>query len=54
MGSVYGKRGRGRAKTRYSDNIKERAGGRSIVEIYRLAQDRDKWRATAGNCVPYV
>ena len=42
MGSVYGKRGRGRAKTRYSDNIKERAGGRSIVEIYRLALDRDK------------
>ena len=54
MGIVYGNRGRGRQKTRYSDNIKERAGGRSIVEIYRLAQDRDKWRATAVNCVPSV
>ena len=54
MGSVYGHRGRGRPKTRYSDNIKDRAGNRSIVAIYRLAQDRNKWRATAVNCVPSV
>ena len=38
MGSVYGHRGRGRPKTRYSDKIKGRAGIRSIVAIYRLAQ----------------
>ena len=38
----------------YSDNIKDRARIRSIVAIYRLAQDRDKWRATAFNCVPSV
>ena len=54
MGSVYGNRGRGRLKTRYSDNVKERAGINRIVAIYRLAQDRDKWRATAVNCVPSV
>ena len=39
MGSVYGNRGRGRSKTRYSDKIKGRAGIRSIVAIYRLAHD---------------
>ena len=51
MGSVYGNRSRGRPKTTYSDNVKERAGTNSIVAIYRLAQDRDKWRATAVNYV---
>ena len=32
----------------------DQKGIRSIVAIYRLAQDRDKWRATAVNCVPSV
>ena len=55
MGSVRGNRGRGRPKTRYSDNIKDRAGLKyCIVAFYRLAQDRDKWRATEVNCVPSV
>ena len=54
MGSVYGNRNRGRLKTRYSDNGKERAGNNSIVAMYRLAQDRDKWTATKVNCVPSV
>ena len=54
MGSVYGNRGRGRPKTRYSDNIRDGAGIRSIVAIYRLAHDRDKWRVTAVSCVPSV
>ena len=54
MGSVYGSRSRGRPKTRYSDNVRERAGINSIVAICRLAQDRDKWRATVVNCVPSV
>ena len=40
MGSVYGNRGTGGPKTRCSDNIRDRAGIRSIVAIYRLAQDR--------------
>ena len=39
---------------RCSDDIKDRAGIRSIVAIYRLAQDRDNSRATAVNCVPSV
>ena len=47
MGSVYENRGRSRPKTRYSDNIRDRAGIRSVVAIYRQAQDREKWRATA-------
>ena len=46
-GTVYGKRGRGRPKTRYSDNVKEIAGGRGFIDLYRLAQDRSLWRATA-------
>ena len=44
---VYTERGRDRPKTRYSDNIRDTAGIRSIVAIYRQVQDRDKWRATA-------
>ena len=42
MGSAYGNRVRGRPKTRYSDNVRERAGIKSIVPIYRLVKDRDK------------
>ena len=53
-GSMYGNGDRGRPKKRYSGNIKERAGIKSLVAIYRLAQVRDKWRATAVNCVPPV
>ena len=44
---VNGTRGRGRPKARYSDNIKEISGGRSTIQLYRIAQDRRKWRATA-------
>ncbi|KAG1714294.1 U3 small nucleolar RNA-associated protein 14 A [Nymphon striatum] len=47
MGTAYGNRGRGRPKTRFSDNIKEIGGGRSFVALYEMAQDRDAWRATA-------
>ena len=46
-GTVYGKRGRGRPKTRYSDNIREFGGNWSFVDLYRLAQNRQAWRATA-------
>ena len=47
IGAVYGKRGNGRPKTRYSDNIREFGGNRSFADLYRLAQNRDAWRATA-------
>ena len=47
IGAVYGKRGKGRPKTRYSDNIREYDENRSFVESYRLAQNRQAWRATA-------
>ena len=47
IGAVYGKRGKGRPKTRYSDNIREFGGNRSFADLYRLAQNRDAWRATA-------
>ena len=46
VGSVYGSRKRGRPKTRISDNIKE-TSGKSFVDLFRLAQDRRKWRAAA-------
>ena len=36
MGSVSGNRGR--PKTRYCDNVRERGGIKSIVAIYRRAQ----------------
>ena len=38
---------RGRPKTRFSDNVKEIAGGRGLIDLHRLAQDRRLWRATA-------
>ena len=47
LGMVYGTRGRGRLKVRFSDNIKEISGRRSMTQLYRMAQDRRKWRATA-------
>ena len=43
VGMVYGTRKRGRPKTRYKDNIKEELG-MSIVQAFRAAQDRHKWR----------
>ena len=46
LGMVYHTRGRGRPKVRFSDNIKEISGGRSITQLYRMAQDRRTWRAT--------
>jgi len=45
--AVYGKRGKGRPKTRYSDNIREFGGNRSFAYLYRLAQNKEEWRATA-------
>ena len=40
---VFGKRKRGRPKTRYKDNIKELTN-LSMVQVYRMAQDRKEWR----------
>ena len=47
IGAVYGKRGKGRPKTRYSNNIREFGGNRSFADLYRLAKNREAWRATA-------
>ena len=47
FGAVYGERGKGRPKTRYIDNTREFDGNRSFVDLYRLAQNRQVWRATA-------
>ena len=47
MGAVYGKGGEGRPKTKYSDSIRTFGGDRSFVDLYRLAQNRQPWRATA-------
>ena len=40
---VFGKRKRGRPKTRYKDNIKELTN-LSMVQVYRMAKDRKEWR----------
>ena len=40
MGMVYGKRGRGRPKTRYSNNVKEIADGRGLTDLYRVSQKK--------------
>ena len=42
LGMVYGMSGRGRPKVRYSDNIKEISGGKSMLQLYRMAQNRRK------------
>ena len=42
LGSVYGKRLRGRPKTRLSDNIK--ICGLTMVETEREAQERTGWK----------
>jgi len=47
IGAVYGKRGKGRPKTRYCDNIREFGGNQSCSDLYRLAQNREAWRAAA-------
>ena len=44
LGMVFGGGGRVRLKTRYSDNIKERIGGKGIVVLSKLAQDGGHWR----------
>ena len=54
MGSVYGKRGGGRPKVRFRDNIKEIVSGRSVVDLFRLAQSRAHWRAMAVYFEPSV
>ena len=55
-GMVYGPRGRGRPKTRYSDSMRAICGI-SITEAARMAQDLERWRnrvqrATAGRIGP--
>ena len=42
-GMVFGKRGRGRCKTRWSDGLKD-VTGCSVVNKIRRAQDRASWR----------
>ena len=42
-GMVMQNRGRGRPKTRLSDNVKE-ISGLTMVEAERMAQDHDHWR----------
>ena len=45
--AVYGKRGKGRPKARYSDNILEFGENRSFADLHQSAQKREAWRATA-------
>ena len=40
---IEGSRGRGRPKTRWTDNIKSLVG-QPLSAIYRLAEDRERWR----------
>ena len=47
IGAVYGRRGKGRPKTRYSDNMREFSGNLRFADLYRLAQNRETWRAKA-------
>ena len=54
LGMVYGTRGKGRPTGRYRDNIREISGGRSMIHLYRMAQDRRKWRSTAVYSKPPV
>ena len=55
-GMVYGPRGKGRPKTRYSDCLRTTCGI-SMADAVRMAQDRESWRnrvqrATAGRTRP--
>ena len=45
LGMVNGKSGGERPKARYSNNTREISCGRNMVQLYRMAQDRGKWRA---------
>ena len=47
-GVVEGSRGRGKPRTKWSDNIRDWTG-RSLVYCQRLAQDRSQWRAITAN-----
>ena len=47
IGAVYGKIGKGRPKTWYSDNVRKFGGNRSFADLNRLAHSREAWRATA-------
>ena len=56
MDMVFGSRGRGQPKARYSDDLKNLCG-MTMVKAARLAQDRGHWRnivwrATAGRIRP--
>ena len=48
-GMVIGNRGRGRPKTRLSDNIKDICG-LTMVQVERKAQDRVEWRRMVERC----
>ena len=48
-GMVFGKRSRGRQKTRMTNTIKEQLG-LTMSEAIATAQDREKWRRTL--CMP--
>ena len=47
LGKVYGMRRRRSPKVKYSGNIKDISSGRSMIQVYRIALDRRKWRAMA-------
>ena len=42
LGMVYGPRGRGRPKTRFTDNIVKACGG--VCAAVEMARNRDKWK----------
>ena len=42
LGSVYGPRGRGRPKTRFTEDIVKVCGG--VCVALEMARDRDRWR----------
>ena len=53
MGSVYGRRRQGKAKSRWVDGVK-RAVRLTTVEAYRNTQDRDVWRTIVQNAATAV
>ena len=48
IGTIPGKRGRGRPKTRMSDNVEDIADI-TMAELLRLAQNRSQWRRFVKN-----
>ena len=50
QGKMEGRRGRGRPKTAYMDNIREWTG-RNNREIYAMTEDREEWRAAVQRAV---